>query len=99
MVRTTGKLPLYLAYGKYVIATNVGEAQRVLPGIGCLLPYDGVRDDLHPARLAEHIRLLAAEPNRIKVAEAAFKVAQDNFDYTLLAQRVAKACRDLVEDI
>jgi glycosyltransferase involved in cell wall biosynthesis len=99
MVRTTGKLPLYLAYGKYVIATDVGEAQRVLPDIGCLLPYDGVRDDLHPARLAEHIRLLAAEPNRIKVAEATFKVAQDNFDYTLLAQRVAKACRDLVEDI
>jgi glycosyltransferase involved in cell wall biosynthesis len=99
MVRTTGKLPLYLAYGKYVIATDVGEAKRVLPGIGCLLPYEGVRDELHPARLAEHIRLLAAEPNRIKVAEAAFKVAQDNFDYTLLAQRVAKVCRDLVEDI
>jgi glycosyltransferase involved in cell wall biosynthesis len=98
MVRTTGKLPLYLAYGKYVIATDVGEAKRVLPGVGCLLPYEGVRDDRYPARLAEHIRLLVAEPSRTKVEEAAFKVAQDNFDYTLLAQRVAKICHDLVID-
>jgi glycosyltransferase involved in cell wall biosynthesis len=97
MVRTTGKLPLYLAYGKYVIATDVGEAKRVLPGVGCLLPYEGVRDDSYPARLAEHIRLLVAEPNRLNVAEAAFKVAQDNFDYILLAQRVAQTCLDLVE--
>jgi glycosyltransferase involved in cell wall biosynthesis len=97
MVRTTGKLPLYLAYGKYVIATDVGEAKRVLPGIGCLLPYDGVRDALYPTRLAEHIRLLIAEPNRTKVAEAAFKVAQNNFDYTLLTQRVAKLCCELIE--
>jgi glycosyltransferase involved in cell wall biosynthesis len=97
MVRTTGKLPLYLAYGKYVIATDVGEAKRVLPGVGCLLPYEGVRDDCYPARLAEHIRLLVADPSRTKVEEAAFKIARDNFDYTLLAQRVVKTCLDLVE--
>jgi hypothetical protein len=70
----------------------------VLPGVGCLLPYEGVRDDRYPARLAEHIRLLVADPSRTQVEEAAFKVAQDNFDYTLLAQRVAKICHDLVMD-
>jgi glycosyltransferase involved in cell wall biosynthesis len=97
MVRTTGKLPLYLAYGKYVIATNVGEAMRVLPEIGCLLPYEGVRDDLHPTRLAEHIRMLAADRDRVKVAAAAFQVAKDNFDYDLLAEKVSKLCGALVE--
>jgi glycosyltransferase involved in cell wall biosynthesis len=96
MVRTTGKLPLYLAYGKYVIATDVGEAQRVLPNIGCLLPYEGVRDDCYPVRLAEHLRLLLAEPERLKVAEACVKVAEENFDYGLLAKRVDKICRDLL---
>ncbi len=30
-VRTTGKLPLYLACGRYVLASRVGEAARVLP--------------------------------------------------------------------
>jgi glycosyltransferase involved in cell wall biosynthesis len=98
MVRTTGKLPLYLAYGKYVIATDVGEAKRVLPGIGCLLPYEGVRDDGHPVRLAKHLRLLVAEPERTKVSDAAFQVAKENFDYTLLAQQVVKVCSDLVQE-
>jgi glycosyltransferase involved in cell wall biosynthesis len=96
MVRTTGKLPLYLAYGRYVIATDVGEAQRVLPGIGCLLPYEGVRDDQHPARLAEHLRLLLAEPERMQVSEVARKIAENNFDYKILAQRVQKTCEKLI---
>ena len=30
-VRTTGKLPLYLAAGRFVLASRVGEAARVLP--------------------------------------------------------------------
>jgi glycosyltransferase involved in cell wall biosynthesis len=30
-VRTTGKLPLYLSSGCFVISTNVGEASRILP--------------------------------------------------------------------
>jgi glycosyltransferase involved in cell wall biosynthesis len=96
MVRTTGKLPLYLAYGKYIIATDVGEASRVLPGVGCLLPYQGVRDDAHPSRLATQLRKLLAEPELLKISEAAKQVAKDNFDYQMLSQRVEKVCRELV---
>jgi glycosyltransferase involved in cell wall biosynthesis len=95
-VRTTGKLPLYLAYGKYVIATDVGEASRVLPGVGWLLPYVGVRDDDHPARLADHLRGLLAEPQRLSISEKARQVAKEQFDYTLLAHRVEAICRKLV---
>lgn len=96
MVRTTGKLPLYLAYGKYVVATNVGEASRVLPGVGCLLPYNGVRDDTHPSRLAEHLRNLLATPKHLSVFEKAKQIARDNFDYDMLAQRVENVCRELI---
>jgi glycosyltransferase involved in cell wall biosynthesis len=97
MVRTTGKLPLYLAYGKYVIATDVGEASRVLPRVGCLLTYSGVRDDTYPARLATQLRKLVAEPKLLDVAEKARQVASDNFDYIILAQRVEKICQNLVD--
>jgi len=96
MVRTTGKLPLYLAYGKYVVATNVGEASRVLPGVGCLLPYNGVRDDTYPPRLAEQLRKLLAEPKLLSISEKARQVARDNFDYKMLAKRVENVCRELV---
>lgn len=98
MVRTTGKLPLYLACGRYVIATDVGEAQRVLPNVGCLLPYAGVRDDQHPARLAAHIKELLADPSRLQVSEKAQEVAKSEFDYKVLANRVEQICLNLVNE-
>ncbi|MDJ0571721.1 MAG: glycosyltransferase [Pleurocapsa sp. MO_192.B19] len=96
MVRTTGKLPLYLAYGKYVVATDVGEAKKVLPGVGCLLTYTGVRDDTHPSRLATQLEKLVDKPQHLQIAEKARQAAQDDFDYQMLAKRVEKVCRDLV---
>lgn len=96
MVRTTGKLPLYLAYGRYIVATDVGEAKRVLPTVGCLLPYEGVRDDSHPVRLAAQLRKLLAQPKLLHIAQEARQIAKDNFDYTLLARRVEQVCRELV---
>lgn len=96
MVRTTGKLPLYLAYGKYIVATDVGEASRVLLSIGCLLPYEGVRDDSHPTRLATQLRKILAQPRLLHITEEARQVARDNFDYAMLGQRVEKLCRELV---
>ena len=95
MVRTTGKLPLYLAYGKYVVATDVGEAKKVLPGVGCLLPYNGVRDDTHPSRLAKQVRTLLKQPQPLQIAKKAKQLAKNNFDYQILAQRVEQVCRDL----
>lgn len=96
-VRTTGKLPLYLACGKYVIATDVGEASRVLPGVGCLLPYTGIRDDQHPARLAAHLRKLLAEPERLKIASQARQIAKEEFNYQILAKQIEKICQEAVD--
>lgn len=87
-VRTTGKLPLYLACGRYVVATDAGEAGRVLPGAGGLLPYEGVRDEAHPARLAEHLRGLLADRRRLDVTDRARRLARDHFDYDLLSHQV-----------
>ncbi len=95
-VRTTGKLPLYLACGKYVIASDVGEASRVLPGVGCLLPYRGVRDEEHPARVAQHLRALRADPGPLRCTEQARQIAADHFDYDLLAGRLERLCCELV---
>lgn len=95
-VRTTGKLPLYLAYGKYVVATNVGEASLVLPDVGYLLPYEGIRDNHHPVRLAHHLRILVSQPQLLQVSEKAKQVAMQHFDYNLLAQQVKYVCQTLV---
>ena len=90
MVRTTGKLPIYLAHDKYVIATDVGEAQRVLPGIGKLLPYVGVVDSSYPERLAKTVRELFEKREQVNLCGAARRVAQTEFEYSVLGRRLQK---------
>jgi glycosyltransferase involved in cell wall biosynthesis len=86
-VRTTGKLPLYLAAGRYILATNVGEASRVLEP-EMLLPYEGVKDKQYPQRLAARIRTIVTHPEMLDRAEANVGLARKHFDYSLLAERV-----------
>ena len=66
-VRTSGKLPLYLACGRFVLATDVGEAARVLPR-EMLVTYNGANDPDYPARLVERLRELLEQPGRSAAA-------------------------------
>jgi len=54
-VRTTGKLPLYLACGCPVIASDVGAAHDLLRPVGWTVRYDGIVDFGYPERLAERV--------------------------------------------
>jgi len=86
-VRTTGKLPLYLACGRYVLASRVGEAARVLPA-EMLVPYEGTVDKDYPSRLAERVRALAAAPLRLSLGAKGVAIARQHFDYDMLAGRL-----------
>lgn len=96
MVRTTGKLPLYLAAERCVVATDVGEASRVLPGIGYLLPYRGVKDPMHPARLAHLVRQLACGEADLHLGRGFRReTALREFSYEILGQKVKDICMRL----
>lgn len=60
-VRTTGKVPEYMAAGCFVLASRVGEAELLLPE-PMLVPFEGEVDRAYPARLAERIRHLTLHP-------------------------------------
>ncbi len=87
-VRTTAKLPEYLACGKYVIATEVGDAKHILPGLGMLLPYDGEKDNQYPKLLAEKIRWLFNNRQELEKAKAGMQIAKEKFDYRVLAKQL-----------
>ncbi len=89
-VRTTGKLPLYLASGRYVLSTRVGEAARVLPH-AMLLEYEGTKDDSYPVRLAAKIRELVETGAWRDASEQVRNIAGENFDYERLAPHVGSA--------
>jgi len=85
--RTTGKLPLYMAAGRYVLASRVGEAARVLPE-EMLVPFAGEHDPQYPERLAERLSLLLAEPERLARGGELVAIAARRYDYDLLATRL-----------
>jgi glycosyltransferase involved in cell wall biosynthesis len=85
--RTTGKLPLYMAAGRYVLATDVGEATLVLPA--CMrVPYVGVRDEAYPERLAVRLRELMKSPDRESLGASLVERCKEAFDYDVLTQRL-----------
>jgi glycosyltransferase involved in cell wall biosynthesis len=92
-VRTTGKLPLYLASGRFVLSTNVGEAARVLPP-EMLVPYQGTKDPDYPRRLAERIQALLAEPGRLQQHAVSVAIAETDFEYDVLAAKLRQTIHE-----
>jgi glycosyltransferase involved in cell wall biosynthesis len=94
-VRTTGKLPLYLAAGRFVLASNVGEAARVLPP-EMLVDFEGESDPAYPAKLAARVTELLATRAHFGHQPACVKLASEHFDYHLLTPRVSAILSALV---
>lgn len=92
-VRTTGKLPLYLAAGRRVLASDVGEASLVLDPAS-LVRYDGQVDPSYPARLAERVRaIIAGDAEPANAVARRHQELARRFDYDVLAARVRDVLR------
>jgi glycosyltransferase involved in cell wall biosynthesis len=89
-VRTTGKLPGYLATGRYVLASAVGTVVDVLPD-EMLIAYEGRWDETYPQKLADRLRSLIAEPGRL-AAGSSLRAKASEFEYS----RVATQGADLI---
>jgi glycosyltransferase involved in cell wall biosynthesis len=87
-VRTTGKLPLYLASGLYVLASDVGEASLVLPA-EMRVPYEGFFDPTYPHKLAERVRRLLQNRGQLDRQAEQTRIARECFDYDVLSGRLA----------
>jgi glycosyltransferase involved in cell wall biosynthesis len=94
-VRTTGKLPLYLACGRFVLSSQVGEAARLLPQ-EMLVPYDGTKDNEYPAKLEERVRWALQQREPVSPSARSVTLAQANFEYNVLAARLRKTLLDLL---
>jgi glycosyltransferase involved in cell wall biosynthesis len=95
-VRTSGKLPLYLACGRFVLATAVGEAARVLPQ-QMLVTYNGTKDNEYPARLAERVHALVKNRELLDRPDESVAIARSHFDYDALAGRLGKIVRRVLQ--
>jgi glycosyltransferase involved in cell wall biosynthesis len=85
-VRTTGKIPEYLAAERFVLASRVGEAELLLPP-EMLVEYVGEVDEAYPGRLAARIRELVADPARLELRKAMPALAERHCSYPVLAKQ------------
>jgi glycosyltransferase involved in cell wall biosynthesis len=95
-VRTTGKLPLFLACGRFVLASRVGEAARVLPD-EMLVDYREGFDPTYGERLAGRVERIVREPQLLNLGEQSRKIAEAEFDYGVLIPKVAKVLWSVLE--
>jgi glycosyltransferase involved in cell wall biosynthesis len=86
-VRTTGKLPLYLAAGRYILASKVGEAALVLDD-EMLIDYEGVKDQSYPQKLGQRIETILDHPEVLRGTTRGVALAKAQFDYGILAGRM-----------
>lgn len=93
---TTMKLPEYLAAGAYIVADDHAFAATVLDADrASLLPYEGIRDESFPPRLAAGLDDLAANPDRVAAGAAhSREVAEERFDY----DKIRSDIRERIED-
>jgi glycosyltransferase involved in cell wall biosynthesis len=88
-VRTTAKLPLYLACGCPVLASDVGEAKRLLGPLGWTIQYDGVVDRTYPYRLATELARWAADRAGAPLRrEQALRLHREAFDERIVRERI-----------
>lgn len=95
-VRTSGKLPLYLATGRYVLASDVGEAAVVLEP-EMLVPYEGVKDREYPRKLAERVQGIVGDQRRLDSAVGNVAVAKEIFEYSKLAERLGSVIETVIK--
>jgi hypothetical protein len=99
-VRTAGKLPLYLACGRPVLASHVGEAALILGPLGWTLPYHGVLDRLYPRRLGTAIEAWRTDPDgTANRRETALRIAQEHFDDGTMRERLTSVIRRVTDQL
>src|SRR5207237_9475463 len=91
-VRTTGKLPLYLAAGRYILASNVGEAAIILDA-EMLVDYQGTKDQNYPLRLSQRVLSVLDHPEKLECVARNIALAKTRFDYAILADRMKQILR------
>jgi glycosyltransferase involved in cell wall biosynthesis len=93
-VRTTGKLPLYLATDRYILTSDVGEAHYVLPR-EMLIDYRGLVDDTYPQRMAQKIEYLFNNRSALDLRKNGRHLAEEHFDYAKLSLSLERRLEDL----
>lgn len=89
MVRTTGKLPIYLSCGSCIVASSVGTAKCIMKDMDLLVPFDGSFED-YIIHLSGKIKELYFKKDLKDYRIIARNIAEKKFDYSILSKELIR---------
>ena len=91
-IYTSAKLPEAMLTGRYIIASDMYEANLLIPkiGNGIVLHYEGENDPGYPKRLAQAIRKVYNNTKLLKNGMKGVKYAEEYYDYKVLSEKLEK---------
>jgi glycosyltransferase involved in cell wall biosynthesis len=87
-VRLTAKLPEYLACGRYIIATDVGNMRDFVQHAGVAIPSAGLHDQGYIKQVADHLTMLWERREMLEKGLNGVDIARKYFDYSVLRPQV-----------
>jgi len=93
-IRTTGKLPEYLACGRFIIASDVGEAKNVIKNNGILIRYYGIKDFNYVKKLVKEIKRILRNKGILNSGKLGIDIAKRKYEYKLLSSRLKTILSD-----
>lgn len=97
-VRTTGKVPEYMAAGCFILASKVGEAELLLPP-EMVIPFNGEVDPEYPARLAQRIREVLRNPKMLALRTSLPAQASRTCSYDVLSLEWLKVINQSLREL
>lgn len=88
-IRLGGKIPVYLATSRYILSTKSGDCVKMLPD-DYLINYNGIYDHNFPFKIAEKVKEIIREPERLNIRISGEKIAYKYFDYKILRKELYK---------
>ena len=90
-MRTTAKLPDYLACGKFVLASKIGDALRYLPTEMLVIHNENYYSNLH-----KKVELIYKKRRILKLSQIGIKIARNNFNYKKISKKAAKEISNIL---
>ena len=95
-VRTTGKVPEYMAAERFILASRVGDAALLLPEL-MLIDFNAEVDREYPKRLAERIRLLYQNRELLEQRRDLSRLALQECSYEKLGARLVWVLEEVLK--
>lgn len=92
-MRTTAKLPDYMACGKYIISSSIGDAKFYLPPSALV-----TQDEYYYSSLAKKVDYIFDDMSELAKGKQYVDIAHQHFSYEVIASKASEMIRKVISE-